>query len=144
MRTRSGPVASQSSASRARCASRAAATRLGRGGEGGLRRIADGLEVDAAVGLDGRIEQGEVALDRGRHRRPIPLPERGAALDIGEEEGDGAAGETSAKTPLRTFQQYAANGNRTRAYGTTRIMCYRQRSTAPSPIQMRWCVRGCP
>ena len=61
-------------------------------GEGRLHGIADRLEEHAAVGLDGRAQQGEVALDRGRHRRPVPLPQRGAALDVGEEEGDGAGG----------------------------------------------------
>jgi hypothetical protein len=33
-----------------------------------------------------------MTLNRGCHRRPVALPERGAALDVGEEEGDGAAG----------------------------------------------------
>ena len=32
-----------------------------------------------------------MAGDRAVHSRPVPLPERGAALDVGEEEGDGAA-----------------------------------------------------
>jgi hypothetical protein len=43
--------------------------------------------------VDDGIEQGEVPLNRHRHRLPIPLPERGTALDVGEEEGDGAGGE---------------------------------------------------
>ena len=49
--------------------------------------------MDPVVRGDRMVDQGEVARDRGRHRRPIPLPERGAPLDVGEEEGDGAAGE---------------------------------------------------
>ena len=65
----------------------------GRRGEGGLDGIPDRLEVDAAMRLDGRIEQGHVALDGRGHRLPVPLPERGAALDVGKEEGDGAGGE---------------------------------------------------
>src|SRR5688572_14572266 len=59
--------------------------------KGGLNRVANGLEVDAAMRLDGRIEQGKMALDRGSHRLAVPLPERGAALDVGEEKGDGPA-----------------------------------------------------
>src|SRR4051812_9335564 len=31
-----------------------------------------------------------MAGDRGGHRHAVPFPERGAALDVGEEEGDGA------------------------------------------------------
>ena len=54
------------------------------------------------VSLDGRPQEVEVALDRGRHRRPVPLPERGAALDVGEEEGDGAGGEIG-HDPLQTL-----------------------------------------
>src|SRR5215212_3249752 len=33
-----------------------------------------------------------MALDGHGHQRPIALPERGAALDVGEEKGDGAGG----------------------------------------------------
>ena len=49
---------------------------------------------------DRRVEQGDVAGDGGRHRRAVPLPERGAALDVGEEEGDGAGGR-SGMDPLQ-------------------------------------------
>jgi hypothetical protein len=65
-----------------------------RGGrERRLDRITDGLEVDAIVRRDGLIEQGEVAVHRGLHGCPIPLPERGASLNIREQEGDGAGWE---------------------------------------------------
>jgi hypothetical protein len=53
-----------------------------------LHRIARGLEVDATMCLDGRIEQGDVVLDCDRHRCPVPFPQRRAALDVGEEESD--------------------------------------------------------
>ena len=52
--------------------------------------------------LDSRIEQSDVALDGRGHRRPVPLPERGAALDVGEEEGDGTGGEIG-HDPLQTL-----------------------------------------
>ena len=60
--------------------------------EGCLRGIPNRLEEDAVLSGDGFAKECEVALDGGRHRVPIPLPERGAAFDIREEEGDGAAG----------------------------------------------------
>jgi hypothetical protein len=55
--------------------------------EGRLDGVTDHLERDAAVRLNGLAEQGEVALDGVRHRRSVLLPECGAALDVGEEEG---------------------------------------------------------
>ena len=65
----------------------------GRGSrKGGLHRITDGLEVDAPVGPDRRVEQGTVTFDRSRHRLAVSLPALGAALDVGEEEGDSAGG----------------------------------------------------
>jgi hypothetical protein len=63
----------------------------GSGGESRLDRITHRLEQHAAMSRDGSTKKGEVALDSSRHRRPILLPERGAACDVGEEEGDGAA-----------------------------------------------------
>jgi hypothetical protein len=54
--------------------------------------------MDAAVFRDRRIEQGQVTLDRLRHRLSVPLPEARAALDIGEEEGDGPGGELGHRT----------------------------------------------
>jgi hypothetical protein len=67
--------------------------RLGRSGESCLEAIADSLEVNAPEPIDRRVEQGQVARDPCRHRNPIPLPERGTPFDVGEQEGDGAAGQ---------------------------------------------------
>src|SRR5829696_4817048 len=39
--------------------------------------------------LDSSLEQLDETLDGFRHGLPIPLPQRGAALDVGEEESDG-------------------------------------------------------
>ena len=63
----------------------------GRGGKCRLHSIANRLEVDAAVGGDRLTQEGEVAIDRRAHRRAVSLPQAGRALDIREEEGDGAA-----------------------------------------------------
>ena len=52
--------------------------------------IADGLVEDAVVGVDEALEDGQVPIDGLPHGGPVPLPQRGAALDVGEEEGDGA------------------------------------------------------
>ena len=43
-----------------------------------------------------------MACDSRGHRHLVLLPERGAALDIGEEEGDGAGGEIG-HDPLQTL-----------------------------------------
>jgi hypothetical protein len=56
-----------------------------------LYRIAHRFEVDTTVLLDGRIEEGKMALHRLRHSEPVPLPAFGAAFNIREEEGDNAA-----------------------------------------------------
>jgi hypothetical protein len=48
--------------------------------------------MDATVILDGGIEQGNVPLDGTGHGLAVMLPERGTALDVGEEEGDGTGG----------------------------------------------------
>jgi hypothetical protein len=61
---------------------------LERGREGGPDRIADHLVEDAPVGPDRCAEQKEVAVHSDVHGRLVLLPERGAALDVGEEEGD--------------------------------------------------------
>ena len=36
-----------------------------------------------------------MAVDREAHRHLVPFPERGTALDVGEEKGDGAGWELS-------------------------------------------------
>jgi hypothetical protein len=41
---------------------------------------------------DRDIEYGNAALDGNRYSVAVPLPRGGAALDVGEEEGDGAGG----------------------------------------------------
>ena len=73
--------------------------RIRSGREGGLHRITDHLEEHAVVRLDGSAQEGQVAFDRRRHRRLVPLPQRGAPLDVGEEEGDGAGGEIGHSHP---------------------------------------------
>ena len=47
--------------------------RVGRGREGRLHRITDGLEVDTTMRVDGSIKQGEVTFDRLGHRPLVPL-----------------------------------------------------------------------
>ena len=59
---------------------------------GGAKGIADGLEDMAAVGFDGLAEQGVVVGEGETHGLGELLPELGAALDVGEQEGDGASG----------------------------------------------------
>jgi hypothetical protein len=66
---------------------------LGSGGKGGLDGVPHGLEQHAAMGLDPVMQKREVAINRVRHRLSVPLPARGAAFAVGEEEGDGAGGE---------------------------------------------------
>jgi hypothetical protein len=66
--------------------------RAGCGGESHLDGIADDLEQDAVVRLDDGAQEGQVPLHGARHRSPVMLPERGAPLDVSEEEGDGAGG----------------------------------------------------
>ena len=48
---------------------------------------------DTAMGSGGVSQEDEVMVDHGTHRYAIALPERSAALDVGEEEGDGTGGE---------------------------------------------------
>jgi hypothetical protein len=48
-------------------------------------------DMDAPVLLDGLLEQGVVAGGGAAHRLVGLLPERGAALDVGEEEGHRAS-----------------------------------------------------
>ena len=67
--------------------------RRGRGREGGAEGVADRLEDVAAVVRDRPAQQGIVPGDRGGHRPRQPLPELGAALDVGEEKGHRAAGQ---------------------------------------------------
>ena len=55
------------------------------------------------MGLNRRIEQRNVALDRSRHRLAVPLPALGTPFDIGEEEGDGAKGKLDHRPYPKAF-----------------------------------------
>src|SRR3954447_15246155 len=72
------------------------------GGKGRLHRIAYHREERAAVPLNGGSQERQMACDSRRHRDLVPLPERGTALDVGEEEGDGAGGKIGHE-PLQTL-----------------------------------------
>ena len=52
----------------------------GRRGEGGLHRIPDRLEVDAAMRVDSRIEQGQMARERPRPSPAGPAPRARCSL----------------------------------------------------------------
>ena len=58
-------------------------------GEDRAKGVAHRLEDDPAMGLDRRAQERVVPLERHPHRLGLPLPTLGAALDVGEEEGDG-------------------------------------------------------
>ena len=60
-----------------------------------LRAVADGFVEHAAVLRDGFAEQCQMTLDGGVHGDAVALPQPRRALDVGEEEGDGAAGKVS-------------------------------------------------
>jgi hypothetical protein len=63
------------------------------GGKGGLRAIPHRLVERASMILDCSTEEGKMPLDRCRHCCAVPLPERGAPLNVGEEKGDGTGRE---------------------------------------------------
>src|SRR4051794_4950909 len=42
--------------------------------KGGLQGVTNRFEVDTTVGLDCRIQQGEVTIDGRSHRLPVALP----------------------------------------------------------------------
>jgi hypothetical protein len=65
----------------------------GSGGKSGADLVAHALEDTTAVGLDGAMHKDIVARERRFHRRSMLLPEPGAALDVGEEKGNGAGWE---------------------------------------------------
>ena len=62
-----------------------------RRGECGLDGVANGFEPKAMVRPYCLIEECEMPLGGGEHRRSVVFPTPGAALDVGQEEGDGAA-----------------------------------------------------
>ena len=71
-------------------ASQAGAHRLGCGPEDGHQAIAGGLD-HLSAGIRHRSEQDRVvALQRTLHRLRKALPQASAALDVGEQEGEGA------------------------------------------------------
>ena len=59
-----------------------------RRGEGGIERVAAGLEDVAAVLADRLAQQDVVARQGHAHEVGILLPQPGAAFDVGEQEGD--------------------------------------------------------
>ena len=64
------------------------------GGEGGLDRVATTVLKSTPPWASMAARRSwKWRSTAGRHRLLVPLPERGAALDVGEEEGDGAGGE---------------------------------------------------
>ena len=61
------------------------------------------------VGGNEAVQDGQLPLDRAAHGGPIPLPERGTALDVGEEEGDGAAGQFGhGRSPMSRHDEWGA------------------------------------
>jgi hypothetical protein len=68
-----------------------------RGGEDGEEPVALGVDLDAAVRLDGRAKERRMTL----HQRCVPVAELGdqarRTLDVGEEEGEGPRGEGSTR-----------------------------------------------
>lgn len=60
------------------------------GDEGGAEGVADRLEDVAAVDRDDVTQQGVMALESDLHGRTVALPQIGAALDVAEQERDGA------------------------------------------------------
>ena len=85
----------------------------GHGGERGAESVTGVGEELSAVGRDGLVQDlvvpGEVAL----HRRPVPLPPAGAAFDVGEQEGEGAARGRVGDSLLRAQGSGASAGFRT-------------------------------
>ena len=66
-----------------------ASRRTWQGARTGIERIADGFEHDPAMPLNRLPENRIVAGKGGLHRFRMLLPARGAALDVGKEEGNG-------------------------------------------------------
>ena len=54
--------------------------------EGGVEGVPGGLEDVSSVGLDTGAEQGVVSCEGGAHGVGVPLPQAGAALDVGKQE----------------------------------------------------------
>jgi hypothetical protein len=60
----------------------------GAAGENGAKGVADSFEHLTAVPLDRRAQQFVVAGERAAHGFRIPVPEPGAALDVGKKKGE--------------------------------------------------------
>ena len=81
---RSRPIREQASAA----GRRPPRDSVGSRGEGRLHPLTDRLIDDAPREHRGIVIQVQMPVDGSRHCRLVPLPERGTALDVGEEEGD--------------------------------------------------------
>jgi hypothetical protein len=68
---------------------------IGSSRKGSLYRIANRFEVDAAMRGNRDMKKRNVARHGRGHRLSVPLPEGGAALDIGEEKGNRPAWQLS-------------------------------------------------
>src|SRR5262249_5887625 len=64
-------------------------------GKGGAEGVADRLEDLAVVRLNRGVEAGVVSGEGEAHGVGVLLPELGAPLDVGEQEGDRAGGQVS-------------------------------------------------
>ena len=67
--------------------------------KGGQETVAHGLDHVAQMRLNGAPQDGIVSGDRHLHRLGMLLPKLGAALDIGEKEGDGTGGSLGHGSP---------------------------------------------
>ncbi|HEU0202787.1 MAG TPA: hypothetical protein VFR86_20445 [Burkholderiaceae bacterium] len=65
--------------------------RVERAVEGGVNAVPLHLHDDTAMALDGRARDGVMARERRAHPLRILFPETGAALDVGEEVGNGTS-----------------------------------------------------
>jgi hypothetical protein len=80
-------------------------------GEGGAELIADRLEDVPLVGFDGLAQDGVVVGEGALHGLGVLLPEPGAALDVGEEKGDGTGGQLGrCRPPPRRQRSRCAPG----------------------------------
>src|SRR5215207_5540032 len=93
MRTRRGPTSSgHTSRNNPCCISSAAATPSGAVENAACTASPTTLNrTPLWASMD--LHTGKVAFYGGTHRCSVPLPQRRAPLDVGEEEGDGARGE---------------------------------------------------
>lgn len=89
----------------------------------------------AAVGGDGRLNEGVMPGQGGRHGGGMALPEGGAALDIGEQKGEGAGRQVRHRRPRW----------RVKVAGTRPGHVHRSIGELPAPGEVVWSegfVRG--